>query len=73
MSWNLQGTEDHDLLTIIHAENFVRVTNNARDFPRLYREESIHTGLIILVPGSSSGRSQAKLSGFALDVIEPRT
>ena len=68
---DLQGTEDPDLLPTIHAENFVLVTNNARDFLRLYRREAIHPGLAIVVPGSIGGKSQVRLFGLALDRIEP--
>jgi len=70
---DLQGTEDPDLLPIIHAESFVLVTNNARDFLKLYRREALHPGLIILVPGGIGGRSQARLFGLALDHVEPKT
>jgi hypothetical protein len=30
--------------------NFTFVTNNARDFRKLYAKEELHTGLVIIVP-----------------------
>lgn len=67
----LQGTDDPDLLPVVLSEGFVLVTNNARDFLRLYRREGIHPGLIIIVPGSIVAADQVRLFGRALDVIEP--
>ncbi|MBB3708629.1 hypothetical protein FHS67_004969 [Aminobacter aminovorans] len=34
----------------ILAEDFTFVTNNARDFRKLYAQEEIHAGLLIIVP-----------------------
>lgn len=34
----------------IVRDSLTFVTNNARDFRRLYKRESIHAGLIIIVP-----------------------
>jgi predicted nuclease of predicted toxin-antitoxin system len=69
----LQGTSDRGLLPIIREEGFVLVTNNARDFLRLYGQETVHPGLIVLVPGGIRAEFQARLFGLALDVIEPMT
>ena len=67
----LQGTKDPDLLPVIRSESFVLVTNNERDFLRLYREEGVHPGLIIIVPGGVRAGAQVELFGRVLDVIEP--
>ncbi|MCY1538351.1 hypothetical protein D9M68_738870 [compost metagenome] len=34
----------------IVAEDFTFVTNNARDFRKLYAKEALHAGLVIIVP-----------------------
>lgn len=34
----------------IVAEDFTFVTNNARDFRKLYAKEELHAGLVIIVP-----------------------
>jgi len=34
----------------IVAEDYTFVTNNARDFRKLYANEEIHAGLVIIVP-----------------------
>lgn len=47
---NLNGTKDPALMPIIAAESFTFVTNNARDFRRLFRLQELHAGLVILLP-----------------------
>lgn len=47
----LAGSPDRALLPIIRHQDFVFVTNNARDFLKLYARENIHAGLVIIVPG----------------------
>lgn len=66
----LQGAVDADLLPIIRAESFVLVTNNGRDFLRLYASEDVHPGLVIIVPGGIGAEMQAKLFGCVLEAIE---
>jgi predicted nuclease of predicted toxin-antitoxin system len=66
----LAGTADRDLLPIIRSEDFVFVTNNARDFIRLYARENIHPGLVIIVPGGISADVQTRLFARVLDEIE---
>ncbi len=46
----LSGEKDWDLMPRIVAEDYTFVTNNARDFRKLYGNEEIHAGLIIIVP-----------------------
>jgi len=68
---NLQGTADEDLIPYILQENFIFVTNNGKDFLSLYKNEDLHPGLIIILPGSQNRVQQAKLFENVLNVIEP--
>lgn len=44
------GWANWDLMPRIVAGDYTFVTNNARDFRKLYSKEPIHVGLIILLP-----------------------
>ena len=44
------GLTDRKLLEVIVSEEFVFVTNNARDFRKLMAEAELHAGLIVIVP-----------------------
>ena len=46
------GAPDWDLTKPILDEAFTFVTNNAKDFRRLYGREDIHAGLLILIPSA---------------------
>ena len=51
VNWlGLSGEKDWDLMPRIVAEDYTFVTNNARDFRKLYGTEEIHAGLVIIVP-----------------------
>lgn len=51
VNWlGLSGETDWDLMPRIIAEDFTFVTNNARDFRKLYAREELHAGLLIIVP-----------------------
>ncbi len=51
VNWlGLSGETDWDLMPRIVEGNFTFVTNNARDFRKLYAKEELHTGLVIIVP-----------------------
>ncbi|MBX5173543.1 DUF5615 family PIN-like protein [Rhizobium sp. NZLR1b] len=51
INWlGLSGETDWDLMPRIVAEDFTFVTNNARDFRKLYAKEELHAGLVIIVP-----------------------
>lgn len=51
VNWlGLSGEADWDLMPRIVAEDYTFVTNNARDFRKLYSIEDLHAGLIIIVP-----------------------
>jgi predicted nuclease of predicted toxin-antitoxin system len=46
----LGGVQDWNLMAPIREGEFTFVTNNAKDFRRLYAQEDIHAGLVILIP-----------------------
>jgi predicted nuclease of predicted toxin-antitoxin system len=46
----LSGVQDWNLMAPIQEGGFTFVTNNAKDFRRLYAQEEIHGGLVILIP-----------------------
>ncbi len=51
VNWlGLSGETDWDLMPRIIAVDFTFVTNNARDFRKLYAKEELHAGLVIIVP-----------------------
>lgn len=51
VNWlGLSGETDWDLMPRIVANDFTFVTNNARDFRKLYASEELHAGLVIIVP-----------------------
>jgi predicted nuclease of predicted toxin-antitoxin system len=62
------GSKDRDIVHYAAAEDFVVVTNNASDFRRLVAAQTLHAGLIILVP--NVGRAmQCRLFQAALDQL----
>jgi predicted nuclease of predicted toxin-antitoxin system len=51
VNWlGLSGETDWDLMPRIVDGDFTFVTNNARDFRKLYAQEELHAGLVIIVP-----------------------
>jgi predicted nuclease of predicted toxin-antitoxin system len=51
VNWlGLSGETDWDLMPRIVGEDFTFVTNNAKDFRKLYAKEPVHPGLVIIVP-----------------------
>jgi predicted nuclease of predicted toxin-antitoxin system len=51
VNWlGLSGETDWDLMPRIIAEDFTFVTNNARDFRKLYAGQELHAGLVIILP-----------------------
>lgn len=46
----LSGVQDWNLMAPIREGEFTFVTNNAKDFRKLYAQEDIHAGLVILIP-----------------------
>lgn len=59
------GFKDHRLREIIVREEFVFVTNNARDFRKLMGTTELHPGLIVIVP-SVTPTIQRHLFGRAI-------
>lgn len=69
VNWlGLSGETDWGLMPRIIAEDFTFVTNNARDFRRLYAKEALHAGLVIIVPQAVPAR-QRELFDAALEDI----
>jgi hypothetical protein len=60
------GAQDHQLRELILREEFVFVTNHARDFRKLMGESELHPGLIVIVPNVRP-IMQRKLFERALD------
>ncbi|NNH65921.1 DUF5615 family PIN-like protein [Rhizobium laguerreae] len=59
VNWlGLSGETDWDLMPRIVAEDFTFVTNNARDFRKLYAREALHAGLVIIVPQVLPGQQR---------------
>src|SRR5262249_2686857 len=51
VNWlGLSGNTDWNLMSRIVDGDFIFVTNNARDFRRLYAREPLHAGLVIIEP-----------------------
>jgi len=44
------GWKDWNVVRHARENNFVLVTNNAADFRKLYADESLHAGLVVLIP-----------------------
>jgi predicted nuclease of predicted toxin-antitoxin system len=65
------GLPDWNVLKLSLDGDYTLVTNNARDFIKLYRRIEIHNGLIVLLPAVSGGR-QVELFGHVLEAIRPR-
>lgn len=62
------GFKDHQLRGVILTEEFVFVTNNARDFRKLMGETELHAGLIAIVPNVTP-TTQRELFDRALQEI----
>jgi predicted nuclease of predicted toxin-antitoxin system len=63
VNWlGLSGESDWDLMPRIVAEDFTFVTNNARDFRKLYAREQLHAGLVIIVPQVPPGMQRELFS-----------
>ncbi|WP_244514672.1 DUF5615 family PIN-like protein [Ensifer sp. LCM 4579] len=66
VNWlGLSGETDWDLMPRIIEGDFTFVTNNARDFRKLYAKEELHTGLVIIVPQCFLNCSENCLASFA--------
>jgi predicted nuclease of predicted toxin-antitoxin system len=69
VNWlGLTSTSDRGLWPQIVSGDFTFVTNNAKDFLRLYRSVDVHAGLLVVLPSVGTAR-QKQLFGAALDAI----
>ena len=76
----LSGTGDRELMPVIVSGDYTFVTNNARDFRKLYNKEELHAGLVIIIPQVAPDRQAtlfetvlfeiAKGSSMVNEVIE---
>ncbi|NKJ39539.1 DUF5615 family PIN-like protein [Rhizobium sp. SG570] len=65
VNWlGLSGETDWDLMPRIVEGDFTFVTNNARDFRKLYAKEELHAGLIIIVPQVLPARQRELFSAI---------
>jgi predicted nuclease of predicted toxin-antitoxin system len=62
----LSGVQDWNLMAPIREGDFTFVTNNAKDFRRLYAQQEVHAGLVILIPNVPPADQRA-LFDAALD------
>lgn len=62
------GWQDHNLVPFAVENDYIIVTNNRRDFLKLYMQHGLHGGLIILVPRADRRRMDALFS-IALDTL----
>lgn len=64
----LNGAPDHRLAALAVARGFALVTNNRRDFIRIYARLELHDGLIIIMP-SADAEAQPRLFASVLAAI----
>ena len=62
----LSGVQHWNLMARIREGDFTFETNNAKDFRRLYAQEEVHAGLVILIPNAPP-TEQRMLFDAALD------
>jgi predicted nuclease of predicted toxin-antitoxin system len=67
----LGGYKDWQLMGLIRSRDYTFVTNNRADFTALYGWESLHAGLVLIVPSVPPGR-QRELFQAALSHIGER-
>jgi predicted nuclease of predicted toxin-antitoxin system len=66
---NMERAEDWEVAALAAERDYVVVTNNRRDFLRLYAQLEVHNGLVIILPAVLRAE-QWRLFGIALDVAE---
>ena len=64
----LAGTQDWNLMPLVIGDAFTFVTNNTKDFLRLFAQEEAHAGLIVLLPNVEP-RLQCELFETVLDEL----
>lgn len=71
VAWRgMAGTQDWNLMAPIREELFTFVTNNAKDFRRLYAQEEVHAGLMIIVPNVPPAEQRVLFDAILADVGE---
>ncbi|RUW64444.1 DUF5615 family PIN-like protein [Mesorhizobium sp. M2A.F.Ca.ET.067.02.1.1] len=71
VNWlGLSGETDWNLMPRILEDDFTFVTNNAKDFRKLYAKEPVHPGLLIIVPQVAPER-QRELFNTILEELDP--
>jgi predicted nuclease of predicted toxin-antitoxin system len=65
----LSGVQDWNLMAPIREGEFTFVTNNAKDFRRLYAQEEIHAGLVILIPNAPPTQQRALFDAVLDDLV----
>lgn len=66
----LSGVQDWNLMAPIREGEFTFVTNNARDFRKLYAKEEIHAGLVILLPNAPPSEQRALFDAVLDELAE---
>jgi predicted nuclease of predicted toxin-antitoxin system len=70
VAWlNREGSDDRELAVLAAERDYIIVTNNRRDFLRIYAQLDLHNGLIIIVP-TVPAEEQCRLFALALDSVE---
>lgn len=64
----LVGRQDWNLIPVIEAGDYCFVTNNRKDFLRLYGRQPLHNGLIVIVPNTHR-QAQIRLFTGVLDEL----
>ena len=67
----LGSSKDWELMEIVVERDYTFVTNNRFDFLTLYKKESFHAGLVIIVPNVTPNRQRA-LFNAVLDHVGAR-
>ena len=62
------GWKDWNVIRYASEGDFILVTNNASDFRQLYTAQSLHAGLVILIPAVSRAMQQ-RLFKAAIDEL----
>ncbi|CCV11889.1 DUF5615 family PIN-like protein [Mesorhizobium sp. STM 4661] len=69
VNWlGLSGETDWGLMPRIIEGDFTFVTNNAKDFRKLYAKEPVHAGLIIVVPQVAPDKQRELLDSLLGDL-----
>jgi hypothetical protein len=69
VNWlGLSGETDRSLMPRIIEGDFTFVTNNAKDFRKLYAKEPVHAGLVIVVPQVAPYKQRELLDSLLADL-----